>query len=113
MRMNIESAPVNPISRLDQPLDSYVYHREEILNRVRRMLIACLDLRKEPDEIDPDTVLFGSGLGLDSVDNVEIVISLEVDFGVKFADADARRRALRSVNAIVDAVLAADKESTV
>jgi acyl carrier protein len=77
------------------------------------MLIACLDLRKEPDEIDPDTVLFGSGLGLDSVDNVEIVISLEVDFGVKFADADARRRALRSVNAIVDAVLAADKESTV
>jgi acyl carrier protein len=77
------------------------------------MLIACLDLRKEPDEIDPDTVLFGSGLGLDSVDNVEIVISLEVDFGVKFADAAARRRALRSVNAIVDAVLATDKESTV
>jgi hypothetical protein len=32
---------------------------------------------------------------------------------VKFTDADARRRALRSVNAIVDAVLAADKESTV
>jgi acyl carrier protein len=111
--MNTNTATVIELSALDASMDAYLHRREDILNRVRSMLIACLDLRNEPDAIDPDTVLFGSGLGLDSVDNVEIVISLEADFGVKFPNATASRLALRSVNAIVDAVLAAGQEARV
>jgi acyl carrier protein len=85
--------------------------REAALADVRRLLIDSLDLRREPDEIDPDTALFGTGLGLDSVDAVEIVIALETELGVKLTDERTRRRALRSVNAMVDAVLAARKEA--
>ncbi len=88
-------------------IPTYCRQREEVLAAVRRLLIESLDLRRQPDEIDPDTALFGTGLGLDSVDAVEIVIALETDLGVKLSDERTRRRALRSVNAIVDAVLAA------
>ena len=87
--------------------------REAALADVRRLLIVSLDLRREPDEIDPDTALFGTGLGLDSVDAVEIVIALEIELGVKLPDERTRRRALRSVNAMVDAVLASSRRRPV
>ena len=84
---------------------AYCRQRELALADVRRLLIRSLDLRREPEEIDPDTSLFGTGLGLDSVDAVEIVIAMEIDLGVKLGDDQHRRRAMRSVNALVDAVL--------
>jgi acyl carrier protein len=84
---------------------SYLSRREEALDKVRRLLIVSLDLPRDVDEIDPDTSLFGTGLGLDSVDAVEIVIGLETTFGIKLTDPDERRRALRSVNALVDVVM--------
>lgn len=86
--------------------DAYLQRREQVLSRVRQLLIASLDLARTPDEIDPDTALFGTGLGLDSVDAVEVVIGFEIEFGIRLSDADERRRALRSVNALVDAVMA-------
>ena len=90
---------------VDAELTRYIARREEALAKVRRMLIVSLGLRREPAEIDPDTSLFGTGLGIDSVDAVEIVIALEMDFGVKLKDPVVRRLALRSVNALVDTVL--------
>ena len=90
-------------------LEEYCRRREEILARVRQLLISSLDLRRRPDEIDPDTALFGTDLGLDSVDAVEVIISLETELGVKLTDAAERRRALRSVNALVDVVLASQE----
>jgi acyl carrier protein len=85
---------------------AYLERREQMLARIRRLLIVSLGLRREPDEIDPDTSLFGTGLGIDSVDAVEIVVALEIEFGVKLQDPVLRRLALRSVNSLVDLVLA-------
>ena len=90
---------------LDPQTSLYLQQREQTLDEVRRLLIASVDLPCAPDEIDPDTALFGTGLGLDSLDAVEIVIGLETDLGVKLEGEGARRRALRSVNALVDAVM--------
>jgi len=92
----------------DAELAAYIARRQEVLAKVRRMLIVSLRLRREADEIDPDTSLFGTGLGIDSLDAVEIVVALEIEFGVKLEDALQRKLALRSVNALVDLVL--DKE---
>ena len=86
---------------------SHVERRKEVLHRVRRMLQVSLGLSRELDEIDPDTSLFGTGLGMDSIDAVEIVIALESELHVRIEDPLDRKLALRSVNSLVDRILAA------
>ena len=76
-----------------------------MLGRVRRILIDRLKVRRDPDEIDPDVTLFGSGLGLDSVDAVELVVSLENEFGFRFPSRSGERAVFRTVNTLVDLVL--------
>src|SRR5947208_10037451 len=90
---------------MDADLQAYVDRRVEVLSKIRRMLVVSLNLRKKPEDIDPDTALFGTGLSIDSIDAVEILVALEIEFGVKLPDPIDRRRWLRSVNALVDLVL--------
>jgi acyl carrier protein len=80
-------------------------HYEDVLGRVRSLLIEQLHLRRETDEIDPDAVLFGTGLGLDSVDAVELTIAIETEFGIKVPDSEESRRVLRTVNSLVGHIL--------
>mgnify|MGYP000314298009 CR=1 FL=1 len=61
---------------LEPDLRARIAHREAVLGRVKTMLITSLKLDLEPEHIDPDTPLFGAGLGLDSVDAVEVVVAL-------------------------------------
>ena len=82
-----------------------VDRRQEILHRVRELLITNLHVPREPDEIDPDTPLFGTGLGLDSIDAVELVVCLQGAFGIILGDDKELRRKTRTVNSIVDTVL--------
>ena len=56
---------------MDSELRQYIARRTEVLTRIRRMLVVSLNLRRKPDEIDPDTALFGTGLSIDSIDAVE------------------------------------------
>jgi acyl carrier protein len=82
-----------------------IQKREELLARVRRLLVEQLHIRRAPDEIDPDCPLFATGLGLDSVDAVELVVGLENEFGLVVDDGPPARRALRTVNTLIDLVL--------
>ena len=90
---------------MDPELQAYLDTRMSVLERVRRILIDNLDVRRDPEEIDPDTPLFGTGLGLDSVDAVELLISLEVEFGVSLPDELVGRAMMRTVNNLVDLVM--------
>ena len=90
---------------MDSELTAYIARRTDVLAKIRRMLVISLNQRRKADEIDPDTALFGTGLSIDSIDAVEILVALEIEFGVKLPDPIDRRRALRSVNALVDLVL--------
>jgi acyl carrier protein len=89
---------------MNPELAQTIARREEILEKVRRMLIVSLRLKRDPSEIDPDTALFGTGLGMDSLDAVEVVIALEVDFGIRVADPIERKLSLRSVSSLVDLI---------
>jgi acyl carrier protein len=90
---------------LDSALESYLNERRCVLDQVRTLLITSVDLQRAPDEIDPDTALFGTGLGLDSLDAAEIIIGLDVELGIKLEQKEHRILALRSVNALVDLIL--------
>ena len=90
---------------MDAELAGTIRRREELLDRVRAILIRKLGVRREPEEIDPDTPLFGTGLGLDSVDAVELVVSAESEFGVRVPDGPAARTGLRTLNTLVDLIL--------
>ena len=93
-----------PIPR-DAALEAYLEEREAILERVRKLLIHHALLKRAPDEIDPDVALFGTGHGLDSLDVVEVVIGVEIEFGIKFPTEDERMTAMRSVGALVDLIM--------
>jgi acyl carrier protein len=84
---------------------AYVARRDEVLDAIRKILIENLDVRRAPDEIDPDTPLFGSGLGLDSVDAVELMVCVYSQLGVTLPSDAAGRTALRTLNTLVDHVL--------
>jgi len=75
------------------------------------LLVESLNLEDvAPEAIDPDAPLFNTGLGLDSIDALELVVSLERKFGVSVANSETAKRALATVNSIHDFVLANRKE---
>ena len=69
--------------------------------RVKAAIVRSLHLPMPPEDIADDIPLFGTGLGLDSVDALELVLEIEREFGVKVTDEQLGRRALRTVNTIV------------
>ena len=70
--------------------------------QVKEAIVRCLRLPMAPQDIADDVPLFGEGLGLDSIDALELALELEHAFGVKLEDEELGRRVLRSVNAIVE-----------
>jgi acyl carrier protein len=92
-------------------LSDYVASREAILDRVRRMLRDTMKLRLEPEAIDPDAPLFGTGLGMDSIDAVELVVQLDTEFGLTLAGSPYVSSKMRTVNTIVDAIMDLTDES--
>ena len=89
----------------DPALLAHVQRRLDVLGAIRRLLIDRLRVQREPEEIDPDTPLFGTGLGLDSIDAVELIVHLEGDFGVRLPNDITGRAEMRTVNSLVDLVL--------
>ena len=72
--------------------------------QVKEAIVRCLRLPMAPQDITDDVPLFGEGLGLDSIDVLELVLELERSFDVKITDEQLARRALRSVNTIVQLI---------
>lgn len=85
-------------------LETRSTEREAMLDRLRKILVAQLQLGRDPDELDPDAPLFGSGLGLDSLDAVELVVCLESEFGVRVSDPATLRLSFRSLNKMIDLI---------
>lgn len=87
-------------------LESQIAAREQVLRGLRGVLIDRMRLRREPDEIDPDAPLFGAGFALDSLDAVELVVCLDTMFGVSLPDTADLRQHMRTLNTLIDLVLA-------
>lgn len=82
---------------------------EALKQQIRELMVSELMLPMSPEEIATDTPIFSpSGLALDSVDALQLVVALEKKFGLKLADADAARTTLHSIDTIAEAVTAHD-----
>lgn len=92
----------------ERECEQLIAERERILAVVRALLVEELDVPLPPEQIDPDTPLFGLGLALDSVDAIELIVSLEERTGRRLPDGLAGHTALRTVNAIVEFVLSGE-----
>ncbi len=72
---------------------------------IKEMMIDELMLEMTPDEISDETPIFGAdGLGLDSVDALQLVVALDKHFGLKLGDSDEARAVLESVGRIAEEI---------
>jgi len=84
----------------------------DLRSRIKQMLVKNLMLQTTPEEIADDLPLFGpNGLGLDSIDALELVVSMEKTFGVGVPNSEVAGKALKTVNTIHDYIL--EKQSGV
>ena len=78
----------------------------DLHTQIKEMLVKNLMLQTTADQIDDDLPLFGpGGLGLDSIDALELVVSMEKTFGVGVPNSEVAARALQSVSTINDYIL--------
>jgi acyl carrier protein len=84
----------------------------ELKQEVKQALVRSLRLPIPPEEIGDSMPLFGQGLGLDSIDVLELVLELERSFGVSITDEQTGTRVLRSVDAIADFITAERSRSS-
>jgi acyl carrier protein len=77
----------------------------DLKQRIKQMLVENLMLQITPAEIVDDQPLFGAGgLGLDSVDALQLVVALDKTFGLKIPDPAAAKQVLQSINSIAAAI---------
>jgi acyl carrier protein len=75
----------------------------KLKQEVKADIIKFLNLLEvQPDDIADDQPLFGDGLGLDSIDSLELIVMLDRTYGVKINDPKEGRKILVNVNSIVD-----------
>jgi len=76
---------------------------EDLKNTLKLQIIDSLNLQgMKPEDIDDNAPLFGEGLGLDSIDSLELMVLLERNYGIKIEDAREGRKVLSSVQSMAD-----------
>ena len=86
---------------------------EELKTEIKKVIISSLELEDiKPEDIVDSEPIFGEGLGLDSIDALELGVALKKKFGIKFSSDNAEnRKHFASVNALAE-YIAATREET-
>ena len=76
---------------------------EELVNTLKAQIIEALNHEgMAPEEIDTDAPLFGDGLGLDSIDALELIMLMEKQYGIKLANPAEGKAIFKSVASMAD-----------
>lgn len=83
---------------------------KQITETLKTQIIEQLNLEEvKPEDIDITAPLFGEGLGLDSIDALELIVLLEKNYGVKIQDPKEAKAIFSSVQSMADYILAHTK----
>jgi len=76
---------------------------EELIEKLKLQIIDALNLEgMTPDDIDNDAPLFGDGMGLDSIDALELIVVLDKNYGIKLKSPAEGQTVFKSINCIAD-----------
>lgn len=79
---------------------------EELTEKLKKEIIEVLNLEDiKPEDIDVDAPLFGEGLGLDSIDALELIVLLEKNYGIRIEDPKEGRKIFTSIRTMADFIL--------
>lgn len=76
---------------------------EELILELKKKIIDVLNLEEmQPEDIDAEAPLFGEGLGLDSIDALELIVMMEKQYGIKLKDPKEGKAIFKSVATMAD-----------
>lgn len=79
---------------------------QDLKYELKKQIIEELNLQDiKPEDIIDDAPLFGDGLGLDSIDALELVVLMEKYHGVKILDEEVGKKVLASINSMADYIV--------
>ncbi len=74
----------------------------ELKQQLKKQIIEFLNLQSiSPEDIKDDEPLFGEGLGLDSIDSIELIVLLGREYGITIQDPKQGRKILVDINTMV------------
>lgn len=88
---------------MTKEMQDLIDKRKKVIDTFKNELIKRLNLPYSADDLHEDVALLGAGLGLDSLDALEIVLCIENSFNIKIPDQNIS--VLRSINTVVDYVI--------
>lgn len=72
---------------------------EQLKHQLKEQIIAALNLEDiTPEDIQNEQPLFGEGLGLDSIDALELIVLLDKNYGIKLVDPKEGKQIFRSID---------------
>lgn len=79
---------------------------EDLIETLKKQIIEQLNLEEvKPEDIDPAAPLFGAGLGLDSIDALELIVLLEKHYGIKLKDPKEAKDIFASLQSMATYIL--------
>ncbi|MCR6639300.1 MAG: phosphopantetheine-binding protein [Sporocytophaga sp.] len=76
---------------------------EDLVNQLKVQIIKALKLEDvKPEDINPTAPLFGDGLGLDSIDALELIVLLEKEYGLRVENAASAKKIFLSIQSMAD-----------
>jgi len=77
--------------------------KDQLKQQLKEQIIKFLNLTTvKPEDIKDDEPLFGEGLGLDSIDSVELIVLLSREYGISIQDPKEGRKVLVDINTMAD-----------
>ena len=84
---------------------------EELINKLKQEVIEQLNLEDvSANDLNPDSPLFGEGLGLDSIDALELIVLLEKNYGIKIEDPKDGKKIFYSIRTMAEYIMEHKKD---